>query len=202
MEHYLSLALRSIFTENIILAFYLGICPFLAISRKVEPSIGLGLAVTFVLTITAPMNWAINYYFLNDGAMAWLGFPDIDLSYLSYIVFIAVIAATVQLLEMVLDRFSPALHSALGIFLPLIAVNCAILGVSLLLIERNYNLMESTVYGFSSGFGWFLAIITMATIRQKMRYSNVPVGLRGLGITMLVTGLLSMSFMAFSGIDL
>ncbi len=202
IEHYLSLTVRSIFTENIILAYFLGICPFLAISKKVEPSIGLGLAVTFVLTITAPLNWVISHYFLADGAMVWLGLPDIDLSYLSYIVYIAIIAATVQLLEMIIDRVSPALHQNLGIFLPLIAVNCAILGVSLLLIERDYNLFESTVYGFGSGIGWFLAIISMATIRQKLRYSNVPLGLRGLGITMLLTGLLSMSFMAFSGIDL
>jgi len=180
----------------------LGMCSFLAISKKVDTSIGLGLAVIFVLTITSPVNWAIHHYFLEQGALSWAGFPDIDLSFLNFIVFIAVIAAMVQLVEMILDRYSPTLYHNLGIFLPLIAVNCAILGGSLFLVERDYTFFESTVFGFGSGLGWFLAIVSMAAIRYRLRYSNVPVKLRGLGITMLLTGLLSMAFMAFSGIDL
>jgi len=202
LEHYISLATKAIFVENILLAYFLGMCSFLAISKKVETSIGLGLAVIFVLTITSPVNWAIHYFFLQDGALAWAGLPDVDLSFLNYIVFIAVIAAMVQLVEMILDRFSPTLYYNLGIFLPLIAVNCAILGGSLFLVEREYTFMESTVFGFGSGLGWFLAIASMSTIRHRLRYSNVPPKLRGLGITMLLTGLLSMAFMAFSGIDL
>ncbi len=202
LEHYLSLAVKAIFVENIILSFFLGICPFLAISKGVRASIGMGLAVTFVMITTAPINWLVYNFLLKDGAMSWLGYPEIDLSYLNYIVFIAVIAAVVQLIEMIIDRFSPKLHQQLGIFLPLIAVNCAILGVTLFLVERNYTLIESTVYGFGSGIGWFLAITAMAAIRYRLRYSNVPVSLRGLGIAMILTGLLSMSFMAFSGINL
>lgn len=202
LEHYLSLITKSIFIENILLAYFLGMCSFLAISKKVETSIGLGFAVVFVLTITAPVNWLLHHFFLEDGALAWMGLPDMDLSYLNFIAFIAVIAAMVQLVEMILDRFLPALYYSLGIFLPLIAVNCAILGGSLFMVERNYSLGEATVFGFGAGTGWFLAIATMAAIRHKLRYSNVPVGLRGLGITMLLTGLLSMAFMAFSGIDL
>lgn len=201
-EHYISLIVKSIFIENILLAYFLGMCSFLAISKKVDTSIGLGLAVVFVLTITAPVNWAIHNYFLQDGALAWAGFPEIDLSFLNFIAFIAVIAAMVQLVEMVLDRFLPALYMSLGIFLPLIAVNCSILGGSLFLVERQYTLAESAVFGFGSGLGFFLAITSMAAIRYKLRYSNVPDGLKGLGITMLLTGLLSMAFMAFSGIDL
>ncbi|NOZ03339.1 MAG: NADH:ubiquinone reductase (Na(+)-transporting) subunit E [FCB group bacterium] len=202
MEHYLSLVTKAIFIENILLAYFLGMCSFLAISKKVETSIGLGVAVVFVLTITAPANWLIHHFFLEEGALAWAGLPDVDLSYLNFIAFIAVIAAMVQLVEMILDRFSPALYQSLGIFLPLIAVNCAILGGSLFLVERQYTFGESTVFGFGSGMGWFLAITSMAAIRHKLRYSDVPKGLRGLGITMLLTGLLSMAFMAFSGIDL
>lgn len=202
LEHYLSLIVKSIFIENILLAYFLGMCSFLAISKKVDTSIGLGLAVVFVLTITAPVNWAIHNYFLQDGALAWAGLPDIDLSFLNFIAFIAVIAAMVQLVEMVIDRFLPVLYLSLGIFLPLIAVNCAILGGSLFLVERQYTLAESAVFGFGSGVGFFLAITSMAAIRYKLRYSNVPSGLKGLGITMLLTGLLSMAFMAFSGIDL
>ncbi|RMF07689.1 MAG: NADH:ubiquinone reductase (Na(+)-transporting) subunit E [Candidatus Neomarinimicrobiota bacterium] len=202
LEHYLSLAVKSIFIQNILLAYFLGMCSFLAISKKVETSVGLGIAVTFVLTITAPVNWFLYHFFLEKGALAWAGLPEVDLSYLEYIVFIATIAAMVQLVEMILDRFAPALYQALGIFLPLIAVNCAILGGSLFLVERNYTLGESTVFGFGAGAGWFLAIASMAAIRHKLRYSDVPPGLRGLGITMLLTGLLSMAFMAFSGIDL
>ena len=202
LEHYLSLATKSIFVENILLSYFLGMCSFLAISKKVETSIGLGFAVVFVLTITAPVNWALHHYFLEKGALAWAGLPDIDLSYLNFIAFIAVIAAMVQLVEMVMDKFLPGLYQSLGIFLPLIAVNCAILGGSLFLVERQYTFGESTVFGFGSGIGWFLAITSMAAIRHKLRYSDVPKGLRGLGITMLLTGLLSMAFMAFSGIDL
>ena len=202
MEHYISLATKAMFVENILLAYFLGMCSFLAISKKIDTSIGLGFAVVFVLTITAPANWAIHNYFLQDGALAWAGFPDVDLSFLNFIVFIAVIAAMVQLVEMILDKFSPTLYYNLGIFLPLIAVNCSILGGSLFLVEREYTLLESTVFGFGSGMGWFLAIVSMASIRYRLRYSNVPAKLRGLGITMLLTGLLSMAFMAFSGIDL
>lgn len=202
LEHYLSLLVKSIFVENILLAYFLGMCSFLAVSKKVETSIGMGLAVIFVLTITAPVNWALHYYFLEEGALAWAGLPDIDLSYLNFIAFIAVIAAMVQLVEMIMDRFLPGLYLSLGIFLPLIAVNCAILGGSLFLVERGYTLGESTVFGIGSGLGFFLAIASIAAIRHKLRYSNVPKGLRGLGITMLLTGLLSMAFMAFSGIDL
>ncbi len=202
LEHYLSLATKSIFVENILLSYFLGMCSFLAISKKVETSIGLGLAVVFVLTITAPVNWALHHFFLREGALAWAGFPAVNLSYLNFIAFIAVIAAMVQLVEMVMDRFLPTLYINLGIFLPLIAVNCAILGGSLFLVERQYTLSESAVFGFGSGIGFFLAIASMAAIRHKLRYSDVPKGLRGLGITMLLTGLLSMAFMAFSGIDL
>lgn len=202
MEHYISLATKAMFIENIILAYFLGMCSFLSISKKITTSIGLGFAVVFVLTITAPANWAIHNYFLQDGALAWAGFPDVDLSFLNFIVFIAVIAAIVQLVEMILDKFSPTLYYNLGIFLPLIAVNCSILGGSIFLVEREYTLLESTVFGFGSGMGFFLAIVSIASIRHRLRYSNVPVKLRGLGITMLLTGLLSMAFMAFSGIDL
>ena len=202
MEHYLSLITKAVFVENILLAYFLGMCSFLAVSKKVDASIGLGFAVIFVLTITAPVNWFIYSYLLGDGALVWLGFPDVYLSFLKPIVFIAVIAAMVQLVEMVIDKFSPSLYQSLGIFLPLIAVNCSILGGSLFLVERNYTLMESTVFGFGSGLGWFLAIASMASIRYRLRYSNVPTNLRGVGITMLLTGLISIAFMSFGGIQL
>ena len=202
LEHYISLATKAIFIENILLAYFLGMCSFLAISKRVDTSIGLGFAVTVVLTITAPANWAIHHYFLQEGALAWAGLPQVNLSYLNFIVFIAVIAAMVQLVEMILDRFSEKLYHNLGIFLPLIAVNCSILGGALFLVEREYTFIESTVFGFGSGLGFFLAIASMSSIRYKHRYSNVPSKLKGLGITMLLTGLLSMAFMAFSGIDL
>ncbi len=202
LEHYLSLFVKAVFVENILLAFFLGMCSFLAVSKKVETSIGLGLAVTFVLTITTPVNWLLQQYVLKDGALAWAGFADVDLSFLGFITFIATIAAMVQLVEMILDRYSPTLYAALGIFLPLIAVNCAILGASLFMVEREYTIGESAVFGFGSGIGWFLAIVAMASIRHKIRYSNVPSGLKGLGITMLITGLMSMAFMIFSGIQL
>ena len=202
MEHYISLITKAVFIENILLAYFLGMCSFLAISKKVDASIGLGLAVTFVLTITAPVNWFIYTFLIGKGALAWAGLPEINLSFLKPIVFIAVIAAMVQLVEMVIDRFSPALYKNLGIFLPLIAVNCSILGGSLFLVEREYTLLESTVFGFGSGLGWFLAIIAMASIRYRLRYSNVPLKLRGIGITMLLTGLISIAFMSFGGIQL
>ena len=202
MEHYLSLITKAVFIENILLAYFLGMCSFLAVSKKVDASIGLGFAVIFVLTITAPVNWFIYGYLLADGALAWLGFGDVNLSFLRPIVFIAVIAAMVQLVEMIIDKFSPSLYQSLGIFLPLIAVNCSILGGSLFLVERNYTLMESVVFGFGSGLGWFLAIVAMASIRYRLRYSNVPAKLRGVGITMLLTGLISIAFMSFGGIQL
>ena len=202
MEHYLSLITKAVFIENILLAYFLGMCSFLAVSKKVDASIGLGFAVIFVLTITAPVNWFIYGYLLADGALAWLGFEDVNLSFLRPIVFIAVIAAMVQLVEMIIDKFSPSLYQSLGIFLPLIAVNCSILGGSLFLVERNYTLMEPIVFGFGSGLGWFLAIVAMASIRYRLRYSNVPAKLRGVGITMLLTGLISIAFMSFGGIQL
>jgi len=201
IEHLFSLGIRSVFVDNILLAYFLGLCPFLVISRKMEPAVGLGLAVIFVMTASAPLNWLVHRYLLKDGALSWAGHPDVDLSFLNYVVFIGVIAALVQIVEMIISKYSPRLQQNLGVFLPLIAVNCAILGVSLLFVERSLSFTETVVYGFSSGFGWFLAITTMAAIRWKLRYSNVPDGLRGGGIAMLLTGLIAMSFMAFSGIS-
>ena len=187
---YLNLAIKAIFIENILLAYFLGMCSFLACSKKVDTATGLGLAVIFVLTITVPTNWAINNFLLKPGALSWISpnFASVDLSFLSLICFIATIASMVQLVEMVLDKFFPPLYHALGIFLPLITVNCSILGGSLFMVERNYSVVESTVYGFSSGIGWLLAIVSMAAIRKKLRYSHLPDGLKGLGITMVMTG--------------
>ena len=202
MENLISLFVKAVFVENILLAFFLGMCSFLAVSKRVETAIGLGLAVIFVETITVPTNWVLNQYLLAPGALAWAGLPDVDLSFLNFIAFIAVIAAMVQLVEMVVDKFSPALYSSLGIFLPLIAVNCAILGGSLFMVERDYDLGESVVFGFGSGLGWALAIVALAGVREKMKYSDVPPGLRGLGITFIVVGLMAMAFMSFSGIQL
>jgi Na+-transporting NADH:ubiquinone oxidoreductase subunit E len=202
MEHYLSLAVKSIFVENILLAYFLGMCSFLACSKKIETATGLGLAVIFVQTVTCPANWAINHFLLSKGALSWAGLPEVDLSFLSFIAFIAVIAAMVQIVEMVLDRFSPKLYAALGIFLPLIAVNCAILGGSLFMAERNYNFPESVVFGLGSGIGWALAILAMSSIRAKLGYSHIPNSLKGLGITMILTGLMAMGFMCFAGISL
>ena len=201
---YLNLAIKAIFIENILLAYFLGMCSFLACSKKVDTATGLGLAVIFVLTITVPTNWAINNFLLKPGALSWISpnFTSVDLSFLSLICFIATIASMVQLVEMVLDKFFPPLYHALGIFLPLITVNCSILGGSLFMVERNYSVVESTVYGFSSGIGWLLAIVSMAAIRKKLRYSHLPDGLKGLGITMVMTGLMAMAFMCFSGINL
>ena len=203
-EHYLSLAVKAIFVENMALAFFLGMCSFLAVSKKVNTAIGLGSAVIFVLAVTVPINNLIFRYLLEPGAMAWLhpSLADYDLSFLGFLCYIGTIAAMVQLVEMALDRFVPALYAALGVFLPLIAVNCAILGASLFMVERDYTLAESTVFGLGSGIGWFLAIVALASIRERMRYSNVPAGLRGLGMTFVLTGLMAIGFMAFAGIQL
>ena len=199
-----NLAIKAIFVENILLAFFLGMCSYLAVSKKVSTAIGLGIAVVFVLAITTPVNWIVYTFILKKGALVWLNpaYANIDLSFLNFIVFIAVIASMVQVVEMVVEKVSQKLYYALGIFLPLITVNCAILGVALFMVERNYTLMESTVFGISSGIGWFLAIISMAAIREKLRYSHIPKGLKGLGITMLITGLVAMAFMSFSGINI
>ncbi len=206
IEHYLSIAAKAIFIENILLAYFLGMCSFLSISKKVDTSIGLGLAVIVVNGITVPMNWVITNFLLNKGALSnWIPIANldaVDLRFLKYITFIATIAAMVQLTEMILYRFSLKLYYSLGIFLPLIAVNCAILGASLLMYERGYDFVESCVYGVSTGAGWAMAIITMASIRFRLKYSNVPLGLRGIGITMILTGLISMAYMSFSGINL
>jgi len=202
MEHYLSLLFKAVFVENLALAFFLGMCTFLAVSKNVKTAIGLSGAVIVVQGITVPVNSLINQYLLQEGALAWIGLPELDLSFLGLITYIGVIAAMVQILEMLLDRYFPALYQALGIFLPLITVNCAILGGSLFMVERGYNLGESTVYGFGSGFGWALALVLLAGIREKLKYSDVPDGLQGLGITFITTGLMAMAFMSFSGIQL
>ena len=204
MEELLSLFVKAVFVENMALAFFLGMCSFLAVSKKVETAMGLGAAVVFVLAVTTPLNNIIYTYFLKEGALVWVhdSFATIDLSFLNFLTFIATIAATVQVVEMTLDRFMPALYNALGVFLPLIAVNCAILGAALFMVERDYGLAESTVFGLGSGVGFMLAIVALAAIREKMRYSNVPPALRGLGITFIVTGLMSIAFMAFAGIQL
>ncbi len=200
----LSLGMKAIFIENMVFAYFLGMCSFLAVSKKVSTAFGLGMAVIFVLTITVPINWLLQEYVLKEGALSWMGesFATVDLSFLSFIMFIAVIASMVQLVEMVIEKFSPALYGSLGIFLPLIAVNCAILGSSLFMAQRDYTLAEAGVFGFSSGIGWFLAIIALAAIRERLKYSNVPDGLKGLGITMLITGLMGMAFMSFMGISI
>lgn len=202
MEAYLSLFVKAVFVENLALAFFLGMCTFLAISKKIETAIGLGAAVIVVQGITVPANNLILTYLLADGALAWAGLPDVNLSFLGLISYIGVIAAMVQILEMTLDRYFPALYNALGIFLPLITVNCAILGGSLFMVERDYDFGESVVYGIGSGFGWALAIVLLAGIREKLKYSDVPDGLQGLGITFITAGLMSLGFMAFSGIQL
>lgn len=201
-EHYISLFVKSIFIENLALGFFLGMCTFLAVSKRVNTAFGLGIAVVVVQAITVPVNNLIYQYVLRKGALAWAGLPEVDLTFLGLLAYIGVIAALVQILEMVLDKYVPKLYHALGIFLPLITVNCAILGGSLFMVERNYNLGESVVFGFGSGIGWALAIVGLAGIREKMKYSNVPKGLRGLGITFIITGLMAMAFMLFSGIQL
>jgi len=203
--HYISLAVETIFINNVILAYFLGMCSFLACSKKIETATGLGLAVVFVLTITVPFNWFIMNFFLKEGALAWTGIPALarlDLSFLNLICFIASIASTVQLVEMILDKYFPSLYTSLGIFLPLITVNCSILGGSLFMVERTYTLPESVVFGFSAGAGFALAIVSLSAIRKKIRYSQIPDGLKGLGMTMILTGLMSMAFMCFAGIDL
>ena len=224
LEHYLSIFTKAVFIENMVLAYFLGLCSFLAISKKIDAAAGIGMAVVVVLTITAPINWFIYENLLEKGAWSWLAniidntnpgkldernletlvnsIANIDLSFLKLIVFISVIAATVQLTEMFLERFSQALYNSLGIFLPLIAVNCSILGGSMFMVEREYFLLETVVYGFGSGVGFLLAILALASVRYRLRYSNIPPRLRGVGMAMILTGLLSMAFMAFSGIEL
>ena len=202
MEHLVGLFLDSVFVGNILLAYFLGMCSFVAVSNNLQTATGLGIAVIFVLSITTPMNWAIYRFLLRPDALSWAGIGGMDLSFLKFITFIASIAAMVQMVEMIIDRVSPALYASLGVFLPLIAVNCAILGASLFMVERSYNFTEAVVYGFGSGFGWFLAIVAMAAIRMKLRYADLPYGLEGYGITMIVTGLMAMGFMIFSGISL
>ncbi|SDJ38873.1 NADH:ubiquinone reductase (Na(+)-transporting) subunit E [Billgrantia gudaonensis] len=205
MEHYLSLLVAAVFVENMALAFFLGMCTFIAVSKKVSSAIGLGIAVITVLTITVPVNNLILHYLLAEGALTWTGISgteNIDLTFLGYLSYIGVIAAIVQILEMFLDKYVPALYNALGVFLPLITVNCAILGGVLFMAERNYNFGESVVYGFGAGLGWALAIAALAGIREKLKYSDVPAGLQGLGITFITVGLMSLGFMSFSGIQL
>lgn len=202
VEHYLSLLIKSIFMENMALAFFLGMCTFLAISKRVDTAIGLGIAVIVVQAITVPVNNLIYKNVLAAGALSWVGLPNLNLTFLGLVTYIGVIAAMVQILEMTLDKFFPKLYNALGIFLPLITVNCAILGGSLFMVERDYNFGESVTYGLGSGIGWALAIVVLAGIREKMKYSNVPKGLRGLGITFITVGLMAIGFMVFSGIQL
>ena len=202
MEAYFNLFIQAAFVENLALTFFLGMCTFLAVSKRVETAIGLGLAVIAVQTITVPVNYLIYNYLLSDGALAWAGLADVDLSFLGLVCYIGVIAALVQILEMTLDRYFPALYNALGIFLPLITVNCAILGGTLFMVERQYNLGQSVVFGVGTGFGWAVALIALAGIREKLRYSDVPDGLQGLGITFIIVGLMSLGFMGLSGIQL
>jgi Na+-transporting NADH:ubiquinone oxidoreductase subunit E len=202
MEHYISLFVKAVFIENLALSFFLGMCTFLAVSKKVETALGLGISVMVVQILTVPANNLIYTYMLKAGALSWAGYPEVDLSFLGLISYIGVIAAMVQILEMVLDKYFPALYDALGIFLPLITVNCAIMGGSLFMVERDYDLAESVTYGVGSGFGWALAITLMAGVREKLKYSDVPDGLEGLGITFITAGLMAMAFMGFSGIQL
>ncbi len=202
LEELLSIFIKSVFIENMALAFFLGMCTFLALSKKVDTAIGLGIAVIVVQTITVPANNLVYNYLLREGALSWMGYPEVDLSFLGLISYIGVVAASVQILEMFLDKYVPSLYNALGIFLPLITVNCAILGGSLFMVERDYTFPQSVVYGVGSGFGWALAIVALAGIREKMNYSDVPAGLKGLGITFITAGLMAIVFMAFAGIQL
>lgn len=205
MQELINIFVKSIFIENMIFAYFLGMCSYLAVSKTVKTGVGLGLAVTFVLTITLPVNYLLENYVLKEGALSWLDpeFAEVDLSFLSFIMFIAVIASMVQLVEMIVEKFAPALYGALGIFLPLIAVNCSILGGALFMQERQYpSIGEATVFGLGSGVGWLLAIVAIAAIREKIRYSNIPAPLKGLGITFILTGLMGMAFMAFMGIEI
>lgn len=203
-EHYLSLFIRAVFIENMALSFFLGMCTFIAISKKIESAIGLSIAVTLVCAVTIPINQLLLSWLLNEGALSWFSedLAGVDLRFLGLLIYIAVIAAVVQVLEMFLDKYVPALYNALGVFLPLITVNCAILGATLFMVERDYNFGESVVYGFGAGLGWSLAIITLAGIREKLKYSDVPEGLKGLGITFITVGLMSLGFMSFSGVQL
>lgn len=204
MEHYISLFVRAVFVENMALAFFLGMCTFLALSKKIETAIGLGIAVVIVMAITVPANNLINTYLLKEGSWAWMGeeYATVDLSFLGLITYIGVIAAIVQILEMFLDKYVPSLYNALGIFLPLITVNCAIMGGVLFMVERDYNFAESAVYGVGAGFGWMLAIVALAAIREKLKYSDVPGPLQGIGITFFAAGLMALGFMSFSGVSL
>jgi Na+-transporting NADH:ubiquinone oxidoreductase subunit E len=205
MQDLVNIFIKSIFIDNMVFAYFLGMCSYLAVSKTVKTSVGMGAAVIFVLCVTVPTNYLLENYVLREGALSWLGegFENVDLSFLSFIMFIAVIASMVQLVEMIIEKFSPALYGSLGIFLPLIAVNCAILGGSLFMQERSYaNITEATVFGLGSGIGWFLAIVGIAAIREKIRYSHVPAPLRGLGITFIITGLMGIAFMSFMGIKL
>ena len=202
MENLISIFLNSVFIGNILLAYFLEMCSFIAVSKNIDTAVGLGFAVVFVLTITTPLNWIIYHFFLAPGALAWAGLPGVDLSFFKFIMFIAVIAAIVQAIEMIIDRFSAGLYQSLGVFLPLITVNCAILGTSLFMVEREHVFIESVVFGFGSGIGWMLAIVAMAAIRIKLRYADLPKGLEDYGITMIVTGLMAMAFMLFSGISM
>lgn len=202
MEHYLSLFIRAVFIENLALSFFLGMCTFLAISKKVTTAFSLGVAVVVVLSLAVPASNIVNTYILAPGAMAWAGFPDADLSFLNFLTFIGIIAALVQILEMTLDKFLPSLYNALGVFLPLIAVNCAIFGGVLFMVERDYTFGESVVYGIGGGVGWALAITLLAAVREKLKYADIPDGLRGLGITFISAGLIGLGFMSFSGVSL
>ncbi|MEO1021256.1 MAG: NADH:ubiquinone reductase (Na(+)-transporting) subunit E [Bacteroidota bacterium] len=205
MQELVNIFVKSIFVDNMVFAYFLGMCSYLAVSKKVSTAVGLGIAVIFVLSVTVPANYLLQNYVLAEGALSWISedFANVDLSFLSFILFIAIIASMVQLVEMLVEKFSPALYGALGIFLPLIAVNCAILGGSLFMQEKNFiNITEATVFGFGSGIGWFLAIVAIAAIREKIQYSNVPAPLRGLGITFIITGLMGIGFMSFMGIKL
>jgi len=202
MEHFISLFVKAVFIENMALAFFLGMCTFLAISKKVQTAIGLGIAVIVVLAITTPLNNLLYNYLLKEGALEWAGMPEVDLSFLGFIAYIGVIAACVQILEMILDKYLPSLYNALGVFLPLITVNCAIMGAALFMVERDYNFGESVVYGIGAGTGWALAIAALAGIREKLKYSDVPGSLQGLGITFISVGLMSLAFMSFSGVSL
>ncbi len=201
-EYYLSLFIKAVFVENMALVFFLGMCTFIALSKKIETAIGLGIAVIVVQSITVPVNNLIFQYLLSDGALAWAGLPDVDLSFLGYLSYIGVIAAIVQILEMFLDKYVPVLYNSLGVFLPLITVNCAILGGSLFMVNRSYDFTESVVYGIGSGVGWAIAIVVLAGVREKLKYSDVPQGLQGLGITFITVGLMSLGFMSFGGITL
>ena len=202
MAEYFNLFMQAAFVENLALTFFLGMCTFLAVSKRIETALGLGIAVIVVQGITVPVNHLIYEYLLSEGALAWAGLPDVDLSFLGLVSYIGVIAALVQILEMTLDKYFPALYNALGIFLPLITVNCAILGGTLFMVERNYDLAQSVTFGLGSGFGWALAVVALAGIRERLRYSDVPDGLQGLGITFIIVGLMSLGFMGLSGIQL